>query len=142
MIPFKNKSGFLSFEALIAVSIVGFFIIPLIAMQVSMRGRVVNDSRSFERLLFMTHLLHQARHEQKDEPQQFNLAATETDPTTSLTYELTAVSPQSTLSVVTGLLQEKIQAKNPNNSKQKTEILVGFIFRPLIEKEIGKEPTS
>ena len=135
MTHFKNRSGFFSFEALIAVTIVGFFIIPLIAMQVSMRSRVVNTSRSLERLLFMTHLLHQARHEQKDEPQQFTLTATESDPTTQLAYTLEPVSPKSSLSTIPGLLQEKINANNPANKKQKTETFISFIYRPKPEEK-------
>lgn len=133
--PVKNKPGFLSFEALIAVTLVGLFIVPLIAMQVSMRSRIIQNSHSFQRLLFMTHLLHQARHEQKDKPQSFNLTATETDPATHLTYTLSSVSPQSSLQVMPGMLQEKIQATNPNRKTENPETCISFIYRPPQEKE-------
>lgn len=138
MMNLKNKDGFLTFEALMAMTIVGFIITPLIVMEISALTQVAKKTRSLERLFFMKRFLLTSRREQKDEPQSFTSNGTESDPATDLVYTLNPVPQKSALSSVNGLLQEKIEAIDTTNKKKQTSSIISFIYRPEPEKEQKK----
>ncbi|MCX5925618.1 MAG: hypothetical protein NT124_04980 [Candidatus Dependentiae bacterium] len=135
MMNLKNKAGFLTFEALMAMSIVGFMITPLIVMEISALTQVAKKSRALERLFLMKRFLLIARREQKDEPQSFTFNGTESDPATDLVYTLNPVPQTSALSSVHGLLHEKVEAIDTTNNKKQTSSIISFIYRPEPEKE-------
>ena len=135
MTRLKNKLGFLTFESIAAITLIGFFMTPLVIMQTKTVTRIADQSRSLQRLFFMKRFLYQARREQKDEPQQFTSTATEQDPATQLTYTLDAVSQESSLSSIPGLLQERVDAVATVGTKKPKNSIISFIYRPAPEKE-------
>jgi hypothetical protein len=133
MIRFKNKMGFMSIEALVAIAIVSFIMTPLIVMQASALESVVKMSHSLHRIFLAKSFLYQARRQQKEEQQQFSFKAEELDPVTELAYELAPVKKGSALHDIPGLLVEKVESRGLSGSRRVTDTLVTFVYRPVPE---------
>jgi|GEM_PF-949067 len=135
MTRFRNRKGFSTLEVLITLALVGFFIVPIITIQVSVRNHTVRSSHILKRLFFMIYLLHHARHEQdkiidKKQELPFNLAITEANPATQLTYVREAIPASSVLANIPGLSREIIRTTTVTMSEAQkpTQTLVTFVY--------------
>jgi type II secretory pathway pseudopilin PulG len=137
MIRFKNPNapGFMLFEVLLALAVIGIALTPLFGLQSTMIRSIARISANVQRFLLAHDFLVQSRsaflaHDESTIKQEKKAA----DPTTTLIYEAKPVDEKGPFKSLPGIMQEETDYVWPDGRTEQREIVVSFVYKPRKKK--------
>lgn len=120
-------------EALMAISILGFVLVPILSTQLQVTSRVMRMAHTLGALFFGQEVLYQARRLQAPQSREFTFATDSADQAFKAQYVLGPINKKSELSKMDGLLHEIVRVKDERLNRETN--LVRFVYKPLPQEK-------